>query len=304
MLRFIKKSPANIVHIQYPALGYKRSLGINLLPYAVRLFLPKKKIIVTLHEYSNSPILGRTRNLVTIIPAHRIIVSNESDKEALPKIVCKKCKIIPIGSNIPLVKNNEAQFSALMQKVKLDPVKSTLIFFGFAHPSKNIEQIIAAMAGLPDFQLLLVTSLDKDTDYHKELLIHIKASSAEERIGVTGYLDSHSVSIALQNCKYFILPQATPMISKSGSAIAAVCHNSILVTTGNKDSRPFIDKTNVMFLNELTAEEIISKVDMLEENEALQKTIKQNAKDLAKYFDWDSILRAHLKLYSKITSKE
>jgi hypothetical protein len=79
ILKAIKTSDAQIAHIQYPAVGYRRQLGINLLPYALRILRPKLKIIITLHEYYQSRWIGRLRNRVTVWPAHKIIVSNQRD---------------------------------------------------------------------------------------------------------------------------------------------------------------------------------------------------------------------------------
>jgi hypothetical protein len=86
----VKQIKPSVVHIQYPALGYKRELGINLLPLWLRVFSPKIPVIVTLHEYHESAGLGKTRNLITVLFAQKIIVSNKLDKDSLPSFLRKK----------------------------------------------------------------------------------------------------------------------------------------------------------------------------------------------------------------------
>ena len=115
MLRFCRRGNYKIIHIQYPAKGYGRQLGINLLPYLVRIFT-SAKLVVTLHEYHGSGFMGKSRDFITVLPAHRIIVSNAYDFEALPRILRRKGSVIPIGSNIPVAKPNPKTFHAIMQR--------------------------------------------------------------------------------------------------------------------------------------------------------------------------------------------
>src|SRR6185437_1073881 len=138
ILSIVKSSGAGIVHVQYPAVGYKRNLGINLLPYALRILHPKLKIIVTLHEYHESRWLGRWRDSITVLPAHKIIVSNQSDWLAL-KSLRSKVELVPIGPNFDKAPKDPEYFGRLMAKHKLDMTKTTVLFFGFAERNKQLE---------------------------------------------------------------------------------------------------------------------------------------------------------------------
>lgn len=300
IVRTIKSEPAKIIHIQYPALGYKKNLGINLLPYALKVFTPNKKIIVTLHEYHDSSVLGRIRNLITILAVDKIIVSNELDKTSLPGFLQNKAEVVRIGSNIALYTNNKTDFKDLLNRIGLDYGRKTVVFFGFAFSQKNIELVIDAMEYLPNMQLLLITSLEKTNDYHQKLIDYISNSKSKKRIGITGFLDERLVSIALQNCKYFALPQTTPITGKSGSAVAAVNHGNILVVTGSDDSKPFVDRENAIFLHTPSSNEIVESINLLESNDGLKKKINNNSVKLSKEFGWDCITKKHVKIYSGV----
>ncbi|MGH7240967.1 MAG: hypothetical protein ACREGB_01580, partial [Candidatus Saccharimonadales bacterium] len=132
LFKSCRQAEADIIHIQYPTVGYGRRLGINVLPWAIRLLPGRSKLVITLHEYFASPFLGRMRNLLTVIPAQQIIVSNEADRHSLPWFLRKKVVIIPIGSSVESDKpTSEA--------------KDFILFFGFPFPAKQLELLIAAM---------------------------------------------------------------------------------------------------------------------------------------------------------------
>lgn len=297
ILKFIKKSSAEIVHIEYPALGYKRNLGINFLPYFIRLFT-NKKIIVTLHEYHGSPLIGRCRNLLTAFPANNIFVSNEADKQSLPALISKKTSIVPIGSNIQKAKNNSEVCKRIFAKAGLKTNAPTIVFFGFPYPSKNLDQLIRAMAELEKMQLIIIADLINQDEYQRYLLKEISSSPAKSRIGVTGFLPDVEVSIVLQNCRYFVLPQSIPITGKSGTGIAAAIHNNILITTGNDlKSYPFKDNKNAYFIDSPDAQKLSDAINQLEKNQLLRAKIINGTKILSGYFDWDNIISLHIKEY-------
>jgi glycosyltransferase involved in cell wall biosynthesis len=302
MYRFIKQGSANIVHIEYPAIGYKRELGINILPYLVRAFMPSKKIVVTLHEYHGSPLLGRARDVITSLPAHQIFISNQLDKDSLPSVLSKKADVVPIGSNIPVVKNNLKKFAGIVKSAGLDPKRKCLVFFGFPHPAKNLDEAIKAMAEVPKQQLLIIAELKKDNEYQNYLLDLINESPAKKRIGFAGrFLADPEVSIVLQNCRYCVLPQAVPITAKTGSGLAAVLHGNILITSGEaRGSLPFKSGANCYFVKSPSANEIAKAINRLESDASLRKQIVAGAKELANRFDWDAIIEQHTKTYEAL----
>lgn len=299
LIRTAKKDHPSIIHIQYPALGYGRQLGINFLPYCLRLFT-RSKIIITLHEFHASRFIGKTRNLITTLPCHRVIVSNTRDQAALPWILRRKSSIIPIGSNIPLAPRNRQYFNTLLARAGFSKSSKTAVFFGFAFAAKGIETALEA-AYKSGTQLLLLSELDENNPYHKKLIAKIDILKAQgARIFATGYLSDQEVSEVLQECDYFLLPQPLPLTAKSGTAIAAAVHGLIIVSTADSDPKmnlPYRNKDNAVLLKRVGPLTLAKALTGLQVDPELESTIKKHAKELSQYFSWEGIAEEHELLY-------
>jgi glycosyltransferase involved in cell wall biosynthesis len=304
IIKAIKRSGAQIIHIQYPAVGYRRQLGINLLPYALRLFKPKLKIVITLHEYHQSRLLGRLRNRITIWPAHRIIVSNQPDLNML-KRHGRKVSIIPIGANFESVKRRPELFKTIMKRNKLDPAGKTLIFFGYAFPAKRLEILLDALAqpALQDYQLLIFPEIDDKSAYHRMLKAKVgELNQSRPRVGINKFLDGPDASAVLQESKYFVLPNSRPLSAKSGTAIAAIENGLILISRAGpkaEDSLPFVHLKNCYLLDDVSPASVAGAIKELDDSAEKAALIQRGGKELAGYFSWSNIVNRHLQIYKE-----
>jgi glycosyltransferase involved in cell wall biosynthesis len=302
MLRAINNSRAEIIHIQYPAVGYGRQLGINFLPYAIRLFKPHLKILITLHEYHQSRWIGKLRNRFTVLPAHKIFVSNRQDLAALGGS-SNKVSVVPIGANFDVAKPNPKIFKKIVREQGLDENKPILIFFGYAYPAKKLEVLIDALSEpeLQDYQALLLTSFDKKSDYRRMLTDKIdRLNQHVKRVGVTGFMPEEEVSAILQEGKYFVLPLSNPLNPKSGTAIAAIQHGLLVLSRGTADpavTAPFSHLKNCYLMDEVNGRSIAEAIRHLEESPDVVRAMLQGAEKLKKYFSWKNILEEHIKIY-------
>src|SRR6187402_3048327 len=81
-LREIKSKKADLIHIQYPTEGY----GYSFLPLLLMAFLPKKKIIVTIHELSNRTFKAKMFTMLLLFFSNKIIVTNETEYGYLKRL--------------------------------------------------------------------------------------------------------------------------------------------------------------------------------------------------------------------------
>jgi glycosyltransferase involved in cell wall biosynthesis len=304
LLRQVKRVSPEIIHVEYPAVGYGRSLGINLLGYVLRLFTDKK-LVVTLHEYHQSRWVGRARNLLTIAPYHKIVVSNEADVRAL-KLFRKRLVVMPIGSNLP--SGNALNAPKVFNDYGLDSTEKTLCFFGFPFQGKGLETLLNAAQELKDYQVLLLSAKDESNPYHKQLGARVEdLRNAGVRIGWTGFLDDQTVAdvCAYQSDKLlFVFPQNATLTAKAGTVIAAVINGQIVIAKDGDPrlTTPYINRTNCYLINPMNTTEVAEAVRAIESNEEMRKLIRQEALKLNEYFSWDSIANKHRSLYRSLLS--
>lgn len=301
----IKKSKPNVAHIQYPAKGYKRELGINLLPLWIRIFERKLPILVTLHEYHESAGLGKIRNLITVFFANRIIVSNKLDMDSLPKILRKKVFVIPIGSTMKSYPRNRKAYESFMNTAGLSANKPTLAYFGFVNPNKGLETLINASKDI-NAQILVLAALDSDNPYHKKIDTLVESAKKQgAKLYVAGFLENELVSQIMQECLFFVLPQPLPLTAKSSTAIVATQNGLPVVSKASDEAKynyPYINDANSVLLDEMNEKTLITACNELVQNPEKLKNLKSENAKLKSQFAWESIAIKHTEVYETLKS--
>lgn len=299
LLMTCRRGKYDIIHIQYPTKGYQRNLGINFLPYLLRLFA-KPRLVMTLHEYHGSGTLGKTRDFISALPVHEIILSNPYDMHALPWILRRKARIIPIGSNIPVAKPNPKAFGRILKKAGLSPGRPIALFFGFPYLNKGVHIAIEA-AAKSDMQLLLLTSLDEKDDYQKGLSEQIETARGQgAQIYVAGFLQDKEFSEIMQECDYFLLPQSLPLTAKSSTAITAASHGLVVISTAGGNpalSLPYVSGVNSMLVSPMNASNLLRAIELAPK----KADIGDELAKLRQHFNWQNIQRLHEELYQEVT---
>lgn len=298
-----KKAEADCYVIQYPARGYKRNLGINLIPYVIR-FIIRKPVTVTLHEYHGSGILGKLRNTITIIPANKVFVSNEYDFLSLPEFIRKKTIIIPIGSNITR-DPNPSLYTKILRENKFSTAKKTGVFFGFPNQNKGLDTLLKSVEE-SNSQLLIVAGIDKKNEYHNYIAQEVvRMNNKGIKVHITGYLPDNEVSSVLNGADYFIMPQPLPLTAKSGTAIAAAVHGTPIVSTGSNDKRlnyPYVNGENSILLNPMNCSSLTKTLDDINNNRVDLGKISKNLLSLSRYFDWQRIASKYIHEISEVVN--
>ncbi len=294
-----------VIHIQYPAVGYKRELGINILSVWLRIFMPKTPVLVTLHEYYGSALLGKIRNIITVLAARKIIVSNQFDHDALPRFLKKKLIIIPIGHTLDVSSKNRNSYENFVRSVGLSPDKPTLAYFGFVNASKGIDTLVRASVNI-NAQILLLTQLDASNTYQNGILPLVEAAKDKGAvISVAGFLDNTLLSEILQECQLFVLPQPLPLTAKSSTAIVAAEHGLVVVSSASSKSAynlPFVHDKNAILLDSMDEQSLAAACNEMLGNPDKMKHLRSNRQELVRYFDWKSIAQKHRELYAAISS--
>jgi len=298
LVRQCKEVHADIIHIQYPAVGYGHQLGINLLPWLLRLNVRSSRLVITLHEYFGSRLIGRIRNLITIIPAQTVIVSNQADQQSLPGFLRSRVSIIPLGSSIETTSPNTEAAKTLLHN---DKGFSTILFFGFAFPSKRLELLIDTMKLVTNKQLVVAANLNHQDSYHEGLVDAIKAHNKSvgfEQIRIIGSQPRDILTALLQQSSCFVLPQAIPINGKSSTLVTAIrCGAPIIGKKGSsKENWPLANQKNALLIEEITNQSLAEAVNALD-NPELVRTLKAGLAELAGRYSWNTVVAAHMAIY-------
>jgi glycosyltransferase involved in cell wall biosynthesis len=278
-LKEIKSKKADLIHFQYPTEGY----GYSFLPLLLLLFLPKKKLIVTIHELSNRTFKAQVFTMLLLFFSNKIIVTNEIEYQYLKKLPIlnrKETFIINIGSNIPKSNNVFRSFS----ERKID-----LAYFGHIRPIKGLESFITVANKFSNTKkcAIIGQNLSKYHSYLAEL---------QTKSDNTNYILNEAVSETADNlseCKIMYLPFPDGVSSRRGSLMAASLNGCVIVTTYSDDkvTNDFFEKYCYLVNNEDEAKKIIEL--LLNRGDCVDKDVSK----LMDLFSWEEIAKKHFEVY-------
>ena len=263
----LKKINARILHVEYPAKAYGKSIGVNFLPMFARL--RGIKVVFTTHEYSNRSFLGRMRQIPSFLFANEIIVVDPQFEVDIKKIpLCKKkVRTIRIGSNIvPSVAPNDKIIELHNSLVK-DNMK-LMSYFGFINEYKCFLELVEAIKHLKDAgklksKLVVIGELKESDEYHKKVLEKIRDIRSSEKVFWRKILDIYATSVDYdakneQTREFFRTVQNKMHYAVHGNTAAEVIFNRVdsekenIGLTNFKGSMPTRAETEIAknYLNE------------------------------------------------------
>lgn len=306
-LRKVREIKPDIVHIQYPSLGY----GIGLLPYFIPLILIFEKIhvIQTWHEppikspFSTSIAQSLKRMLFSLRYIPNILSKDtliEVQKGALKELRpiykiflrLKNIEYIPVASNIPKSKCLLNDVVELRRRYLDDNDHRKLVaYFGFPFPHKGIEQIFDIASPDKHFVLLIAT-FDQANRYHQTIIEHLKKlENWKNNYAITGFLKETEVADLLYTSDVVLLPFRTEVTPRNGSFLAARLQGTAIITT-SKEKNGFDEKSNVYYCKPSDVESQRDKLYDISLSAPIKKPLNT--------FGWEEIAGDHVNLYEKL----
>ena len=219
------------INLQYPSIGY----GDSILPHLLCIYFSmfsRKKIAITIHEYTQYGWKGKAAMFVMLLFASKLIFTNNFERNAAIKVlslVAQKSRVIKIFSNI-----NSATVIPTITDRQYD-----VGYFGYIAPSKGIEDFLSVAENLkkenPRLNCYIMGQIQPvNEQYANSIIQHA------EKSGIEMFLNKEKQDVAeiLSRTKITFLPFPDGISERRGSFLAAVNNACIVVTTNGKFVTP------------------------------------------------------------------
>jgi glycosyltransferase involved in cell wall biosynthesis len=235
----IRRLAPDVVHVQYPAVGYARSLGVLALPLAVR-WLARVPVVLTIHERSEKRWHGRLATDFMAVTSSRVVFPDPVEAASLRRrlrVLGTRVDVAQMISTIPITRDTDR--TAFRARIGLAPGELLVGTFGLIHPRRRLEDLIDGLAALrastPSHLLIVGGEAEYDAQRAAEYAAMLKRKISD--LGLSGsvtwlgYVSSADVSAALQACDVAALLYREGASERNTTLQAALEHRLPIVTT-------------------------------------------------------------------------
>lgn len=337
LVRAVQTTPADILHIQHAAGTYGFERPIFLLPLLLRASGYQNPIVTTVHEYGwwewqprgiSSQLLewlkqwGQQRGWwdredgFLLTGSQAIVTTNAEAQDAihsrLPHLA-ERMQRIPIGANVEVAPIDRANARRqLRQQYGWSDDALAIAFFGFLHPVKGLETLLAAFKQVlttnPQVRLLLVGGVEslalrgeEAKRYWEKLHARVAKLNLNQQVQLTGYLSADTASYYLSGADIGVLPFNHGVTLKSGSLLALLAHGLPVVATRHKPPDPDLEHENLVCLVPPRNEEAIAAALLnLIDCPRLREQLSDAGRLFARQFGWEAIAQQHQEIYTHL----
>lgn len=329
--RALRRLDLDLVHLQFAPSVFGSSRAVGLLP----LFLPTRiPLIVTLHEYGVWSGQGRARRVrsalwsaaerrgyadrETLLLAPRaayLLVPSPEHLDVLrgrfPRHAPATLEV-PIGLNVEVATGDQAQARAdVRRELSAPPAAPLVVFFGFLHPEKALDRLIAAVAAVraqrPGAQLLLIGGAESHSvssaaahQLRLELEQVAAACGVQDQVHFTGYLPDAEVFRLLQAADAAAFPFNAGVTRKSSSLLAALAAGVPVVATAPPgEVRGPTEADGVLRVPPCDTAALTDALGRVLGDRALADRLTAAGRALAASQSWDAIAAVHAEVYAR-----
>lgn len=230
----IRNFRPDIVHVQYPTQGYGHARLPSLVPLVARLF--GRRAVSTWHEIYD--IRGIFRFLAQSWPSSAAIVARPDFDAKLPALLRRLTTACPRtylaqASSIPASTASPAALAKLRSGL-LQGKKRLLVFFGFVHEQKGVEDLFDIADPATD-HLVIAGPSDAAGAYHARLLELAARPSWQGRVTMTGVLTETQGADLLAAADAVVLPFRAGSGAWNSSVHAASLQGTPVITTSTTE---------------------------------------------------------------------
>lgn len=286
----VKLEHPDVLHLQFPGVGYGRGFGACFAPWAVRLRGHRPLLVTTLHEFNRFRLRHRMRLALAVAACDLVISPDPTELASIERHLRWRrgldTELIPVAANV---------WPAAAASRRSGPrAGGELVvgYWGFLRPDKGVDLLLEAFAQVRrsrPARLVLAGDPGPDAQYRASLMRQAGELGISEAIQTTGKLPADGLSAALQSFDVCVLPFRDGLLQNRTTYAGAVAHGLYVVTTGLK-KRGFDPDANTTFVPPNDREALVSAILEAPSHPRRQTTASSESA-------WDEIVDLHLAAY-------
>ncbi len=284
-IKYLRAQKFDIVHIEYPTVGFGYKLG----PQGLSLL---QNCVVTIHEASQRRILRKLSLLPFSFRPEHIIFTSHFERQFATKWapwIAPASSVIPVGSNI-LAATRESQRTL-----------GEIVYFGLIIPRKELEQVLELaklikLAGLSLIIRVIGRVPDRYEAYFEELLS--KATGLP--IIWDRALNEEQVAERLASTSIAYLPYWDGASDRRTTLRAALLNGLAVITTRGPQTPRDLGRV-VRFCQ--NSKETLAEIASLIRNPEEISRMRTKAVQYGERYSWESIAKLHLEIYHSVLRK-
>lgn len=282
LLRRLDALAPDIVHMQYPTVGY----GAGLAPHLVSLRRPS---VITLHEASQVHPLRRLSLLPLLARARAVVFTTRFERDYVLRFLPwlrPRSHVIPIGSSIPVGAGDDET-----------PPAFDVCYFGLLRPDKGLEAVLhlAALAATvaPELRIGIVGQIEpRFVSYYEWLRSQPGARHVDWRLGAS----DAEVAAILARTPFGYLPFPDGASERRSTLQALLLNDVATLTTSGRFMTP--DLAEAVRLAP-TPESALEQLRVLRAAPEQRHALVTKARRYMQAFSWATIAERYITLYEE-----
>jgi glycosyltransferase involved in cell wall biosynthesis len=238
--------------------------------------------------------------------SRKIIAISEATKahmaETYPYTKNKtKVTLLAGDTSVKNAKVSKAQIGVVKRKYKING--EYVLFLGTLKPSKNIDGIIAAWAGIhtkyPEMKLVIA---GKKGWLFESIFQKTKEHKISKKVVFTGFISDREKQVLLSGAKLFAMPS---FWEGFGIDILNAFSCGVPVVTSKRGSIPEVGGDAALYADPNNVDDISEKIDkVLSMSKNDYNNLSKKVKKQAGKFSWEKTARETLKILDSVSSTE
>lgn len=296
--RIIKEGQYEVLSLQYVPHGFEpHGLPLGLVGFLKEVKKTNIKVFTFCHEvywrYRGCNLKYLAESLLMahiskkILKQSDFVATSIGHYARMMKQLCgKDAPTIPITSNIPAVKEDEAALKALKERVAANG-EFVVAFIGKRNMAVVSEAVKRLLADHANIKLLLIGKTNNI------------GGIDEKHIYRTGILDIEQLSqyVSIADCMVMPEDNKTGCSFKSGSLAAALSFGLPVITSkGIMTDEVLHDKENILFVDSSSAESYYNAIASLVNDESFTQKVSRGASVIGATFTWRNTYQRYMEI--------